>query len=467
MDRLGDWLGGLPPVLVFVVVAALVTAEAAIVAGMVLPSATALIAMGLLANAGVVPVLPAFLVAVGAALLGGTVAYRRASSAPPGRHLARAEKLFARYGGRAIFIGQWIVGARTLMPRLAARHGVPYRRFVLWHAPAATLWALWMVGTSYLAGAGYDVLAARAGRAAGALAALTLIVVGLVLVGRFLGQHPFPVRTPSRTPVRLLDRGRPPIAAAALSLGLLTLLAVLIVEVIPPVVRFSGLAAADPSIAEWARGQWTSDGYLFALRTATTVLPDVLITFAVPVAVLRWWWSRRPRGAAGPGASRPGLFPGGLFEALGPVLPALVFAGALSLVSTPGWRAADRIVLPGPADFDGPLPMDAAASALAGMSAGATAQVAAAAGLLAWLLTHGLRWKWRVAVWTGAGVLVATCAGSWVYLGWSRTSETVAAIALGVAWAALNAAIWAARSRRPLPPPPPGAPARELAGAAA
>ncbi len=120
-------------------------AEAAIVAGMVLPSATALIAMGLLANAGVVPAVPAFLVAVGAALLGGNLAYLRASSSAPGpsaKHLARAEKLFARYGGRAIFLGQWIVGARTLMPRLAGRNGVPHKRFALWHSPAATLWAL-------------------------------------------------------------------------------------------------------------------------------------------------------------------------------------------------------------------------------------------------------------------------------------------------------------------------------------
>ncbi len=313
-----------------------------------------------------------------------------------------------------------------------------------------------MVGASYLAGAGYDVLAAHAGRAAGALAALTLIIVGLVLAGRWLGQHPLRVRTWSRSvrrlaPFQLLGSGWHPVVSAALSLGVLTVLAVLLVEVIPPVVRFSGLAEADEAIAGWARSQWTSDGYLFALQTATTVLPEVLIALAVPVALLRWW-RRRPR-----------FLRGGLFEALGPVLPAAVLAAALSLVATPGWRAADQIVLPGPADFDGPPPADLAAGALAGMSAGATAQVAAAAGLLAWLLSHGLPWKWRVTVWTGAGVVVALCAGSWVYLGWSRTSETVAAVALGAAWAALNSAIWSARSRRPSVPPSAAEPARELA----
>ncbi len=61
-------------------------------------------------------------------------------------------------------IGVWIaaVGARTLVPRLAGMNGVPYRRFAAWHTPAAVGWSLWLVVGSYLAGASYDVLAARA-----------------------------------------------------------------------------------------------------------------------------------------------------------------------------------------------------------------------------------------------------------------------------------------------------------------
>jgi membrane protein DedA with SNARE-associated domain len=454
VDWLGEVLGGLPPVLVFAVVAALVVGEAALVAGVVLPSATALVAMGLLANAGVVPVAPALLIAVGAALLGGNIGYRRASrgdAATAGKHWARAERIFARHGGRAIFLGQWVVGARTLMPRLAGRNGVPRKQFALWHTPSAALWALWMVGASYLAGAGYDVLAARAGRAAGALAALTMIVLGLMLAGRWLGQNPLTVRTWGRflhrlAPLRGLGTRWHPAVSTALSLALLTVLAVLLVEVIPPVVRFSGLAEADESIAGWARSQWTSDGYLFALLTATSVAPEVLIALAVPVALLRRWWLRRLRSgpAIGAGPARPRRVAAGLLEALGPVLPAVVLATVLSTVTVPGWRATDDLVFPPAAEFDGWVPPDAA-SVLAAMSATATAQVAAAAGLLAWLLSHRLPWKWQVTVWTAAAVLVAVCAGSWIYLGWSRTSETVAAVALGAAWAALNAAVWSAR----------------------
>ncbi|MEU4420201.1 DedA family protein [Actinoplanes sp. NPDC024001] len=441
----------------YLVVGALVTAEVALVAGLVLPAATALVAMGLLANAGIVPLAPALAVATGAALLGGNLAYRfgtrRVVTAPRGRGWDRAERLFAKHGGRAIFLGQWVVGARTLMPRLAARSRVPHRRFAAWHTPAAILWAWWMVGASYAAGASYDLLAARAGRAAGALAALTLLLLGLILAGRWFGRHPDPVRGFARSlrgipPLRVIAEGWPPrmwhpAAAAGLSLGLLTTLAVLLVAAIPPVVRFSGLAATDETVADWARSQWTSDGYLFALQSATTLVPEVLIAVAVLVSLARWWAHRIGFG------SRENQ--GRLVEALGPVLPAVILAAVLAMAVPPGWRAAETLVFPAPAEFDGPVPLDAAAMALATMSAGQTAQVAAAAGLLAWLVARGLPWRWQVAVWTVAAIGTVVCAGSWIYLGWSRTSETVAALMLGAAWAAVNAAVWSGREDRRRP----------------
>ncbi|BBH68825.1 hypothetical protein ACTI_55100 [Actinoplanes sp. OR16] len=433
-----ELLGGLPPIAVYLVVAALVTLESALLAGVVLPSATALIAMGLLANAGVVPVVPAFLVAVASAVLGGNLAYRHGSFPRIGRHAQRTEKLFARHGGRAIFVGQWVVGARTLMPRLAARSNVPRRRFLAWHTPAAILWAAWMVGASYAAGASYDILAARAGRAAGALAALTVLILGLILAGRWLGQNPDPVRATalwlrSHAPFRRLTiRTSHPVPPTALSLAALIGLAVLLVVAVPALVRFSGLAATDDAIAAWMRGQWTSDGYLFALETATTIVPEILIAVAVAVSLVRALFStRQPRRVLG--------------ETLGPVLPAVILAVALGTAMLPGWQAVDAVVFPAPDEFGGLLPHDAPAIALATMSAGQTAQVAAAAGLLAWLIARGLPWKWKVTVWTTAATLVTLCAGSWIYLGWSRTSETVAAVALGAAWAALNAAIWSQR----------------------
>ncbi|MBB2946904.1 undecaprenyl-diphosphatase [Actinoplanes lutulentus] len=436
-----DLLGGLPPIAVYLVVFALVTCETAVLAGLVLPSATALIAMGLLANAGVVPLLPALAVAVTAAILGGNIAFRFGSFLGLGRHAERTERLFAKHGGRAVFFGQWVVGARTLMPRLAARNGVPRNRFLAWHTPAASLWALWMVGASYAAGASYDVLAARAGRATGALAALTVLILGLILAGRWIGQNPDPVRAIGLAlrnfrPFRDFPGFRPhPLAMASLSLGFLVSTAALLVVIVPAMVRFSGLAAVDEAVAGWARGQWTSDGYLFALETATAVVPEVLIAVAVVVSLARSFL--RARGVRA-----------WLMEALGPVLPAVIFAVVLTQAFPAGWQAAETLVFPTVDEFDGWVPVDAAAMALATMSAGQTAQVAAASGLLAWLVARGLPWKWQAAVWTSAGTLAVLCAGSWVYLGWSRISETVAAVMLGAAWAALNAAMWSGRTSR-------------------
>jgi undecaprenyl-diphosphatase len=84
---LNDLLGGLPPILVYVVVGVLVAAESAIVAGLVLPAATALIALGLLANAGTVPIGPALVVGIAAGVIGGTAAFH--SWRGPGPKLRR------------------------------------------------------------------------------------------------------------------------------------------------------------------------------------------------------------------------------------------------------------------------------------------------------------------------------------------------------------------------------------------
>jgi undecaprenyl-diphosphatase len=300
-------------------------------------------------------------------------------------------------------------------------NGVSYRRFALWHTPAAVLWALWMVGASYLAGASYDLLVARAGRAGGAGALQVAQIVVLVMVGRWWGHHPRPFRALPG-----------PATELGLGVALLFGLAALLLVVVPVVVRFSGLADADTAVTTWARGQWTSDGYLFALDTATFADPAVLFAIAAAVSLGRWWLRRRL------GARE------GLITAVGPVLPIAVLAAAFALSTPPAWeswRAPSSVVFPAASEFDGYIPFDLAGP-MATMAAGHTAQLAGAVGLLGWMLTARLPWKWRVTVWTAAAIYVVVFAGSWVYLGWSRTSETVAAVLIGATWAALNAAIW-------------------------
>nr|WP_296069716.1 DedA family protein [uncultured Actinoplanes sp.] len=417
-----ELLSGLPPVLVYAVVGVLVTAESAFVAGLVLPAATALIALGLLAHAGMVAIVPAMLTGIVAAWLGGTLAYVSGKRRGPRlrtRHPSRwerADRLFARHGGRAIFVGQWVVGARTLVPRLAGINALPYGRFARRQTPAAVLWALWMVGASYLAGASYDVLAAKAGHAGGALLTLAAMVAAMVLAGRWFGRHPGGW------------------SALALSMAALVGLAMVLVFVVPPVVRFSGLAAADAAVTGWARSEWTSDGYLFALSVASLLHGSHLVVAASLVSLGGWWLSRRR-----------GRWDGaGVLLALGPVLPVAV----LNLVlRREGWAAPEALVFPSLAEFDGDLPAEAG-HVLAQVAGGSVAQLAAVVGLLVWLLSRRLTPSWRAVLWCAAGTLVAVSAGSWVYLGWSRLSETIAALLLGLAWAAMNAAIWSGRLDR-------------------
>jgi len=487
MDLINNLLGGLPPVLVCLVVGALVTAEVAVTAGLVLPSATALIALGLLANAGTVGIGPALGTAVGAAWLGGTIAYHSGRRLGPGarttrmgrrigpKRWERADRLFSRYGGRAVLLGQWVVVARTLVPRLAGMNGVPYRRFAASHTPTAALWATWMVGASYLLGASYDRLASRVGHASGALAALAGMIIVLVLAGRWIGRHPDPVRAfgalllrlaPARALVRRGASGpawrrraerRHPVlglgADLARSVVPLSLVAALLVVVTPTVVRFSGLDAVDATVAGWARTEWTSDGYLFALSTANSAQPAIFLAAAALVSLVPWWWSWRRQGR------RPHRYDViDVLRALGPVLPLVVFAVTLDWLvpavqqdrafAPDGWRAPASVAFPSLTEFGGDLPTADALGALAGYAATETAQLAAAVGLLTWLLVRRLPWGLRVTGWTTAAVYVSVCAGSWTYLGWSRTSETVAALVLGAAWTALNAAIW---STRPTP----------------
>ncbi|GAB2611510.1 hypothetical protein Aab01nite_66830 [Paractinoplanes abujensis] len=424
------FLDALPAGLALAVVAALVAAEAAFLAGLVLPSATALVALGLLANEQVVGIVPAALVAVAAALIGGTGGYVAGRRRGPRsrwvreRHWQRAERIFERYGGRSVFFGQWVAGARTLVPRLAGMNGVPYRKFVAFHTPAAAGWSLWLVLGSYLAGASYDVLAARAGRAGGALAVLTALLVALVLAGRWLGTHP--MRVPD-WPV-LIGNGA---ARVLTSLSALVLCALLLIFVMPLIVELSGLSAADDAVAAWARGQWTSDGYRFALELATTVSPEILLGVAAVIALARAWWRRT-----------------GLVDGLAPLLPLAVLTLVLLIAVPPSWQGPPDVFFPSAAEYEGPLPLTAAAPALAALASTQTAQLAAVVGLLTWVSTRRLPWPQRVAGGTLAAAGVVLCAGSWVYLGWSHLSETIAAVLLGGAWAVLNAAIWASRTPR-------------------
>ncbi|UJW36792.1 DedA family protein [Saccharothrix sp. AJ9571] len=160
MDGLLRSLLDLPPPLIYLVCGLLITAETALLPGIVLPTLSTLLLMGGLAEQGTLNLPLALAVAVTAAVLGDQLAYLegrrwgpRLRSSRFGRRVGdarwnRAESFNARYGLPGVIAGRFLAGVRTVVPRVAGSTAMPYRRFSAGSACAAVVWA----GAEILAG---------------------------------------------------------------------------------------------------------------------------------------------------------------------------------------------------------------------------------------------------------------------------------------------------------------------------
>jgi membrane protein DedA with SNARE-associated domain len=179
---LADLLVGLPGPLLVLAIGLLVVAEAALVIGVVLPGSSALLTLGVFTHSGLVPLWVALAVGTVAALAGSNLSFAAGRCRPgalssrwlTGTKGQRARAVLSRFGGSAVLIGQWVVGARTLTPRFAAAAGLPYRRFLPWNLPSAAIWGLVWVAVGYGASEAYERWSWLA------------VVVGVVLVGGLL-----------------------------------------------------------------------------------------------------------------------------------------------------------------------------------------------------------------------------------------------------------------------------------------
>ncbi|MEU1841018.1 DedA family protein [Micromonospora chersina] len=164
LDSLVDRFDTLPPGLLLLVAAAVLAAEVGLLAGLVLPAATTMLTVGLLARAGRVDLGVALAVTTAAAFAGDQLGYLegrllgpRLRRGPVGRWVGerrwrRAEALVASRGGTAVLLGRWTAFARTLVPRVAGAAGLPYRRFVLFDGVAVAVWVPGTVLAGWAAG---------------------------------------------------------------------------------------------------------------------------------------------------------------------------------------------------------------------------------------------------------------------------------------------------------------------------
>ncbi|MEV1329994.1 VTT domain-containing protein [Micromonospora costi] len=448
-------LQGLPSLLIYLVAAVIVAGETAVIFGLLVPGEATLLLVGFLAYAGTLRLGPTLVVMIAAAVTGDTLAFRAGRRYGPrlrasglGHRVGperwqRADRLLGRLGGRGVFTARWIAFARTLVPRLAGAAGMPYRRFAPWNLAGVATWVGGSVLVGYLAGESYETVSHMLGQATGAVLVLLVALVAVVLIGRWLGRNPDPVRAllsraTALPPVRWLA-GRYGVLFFLLTmrigpgwtllLNLVTGLALLFVagfafaELLGLVVRHSGLALVDGAIADWFTARRTPDAVDAVHASVSALRAPVLIGLVAVVAAVLAWRSR---------SWRADLL--GLVGTVGAFVPLVVLAVAADLAGS--GNGPDDVLFPTP-----------------------NAVVTASLCTLAWLLSRGARWPVAVAAWTGAAAGVVYLAGARIYLGLSTASGTVAGVLLGVLWTAVFMVAWATRTRaaggrgRPEPAP--------------
>ncbi len=164
MHVIADWLNGMPPLAVYAVVMLVIGAESM---GIPVPGELTLISASLLAASGLAnPWFVALTASIGA-IAGDSLGYavgrrggrrllerlgRRFPKHFGPAHLARAERIFARYGVWAVFFGRFVALLRILAGPLAGALRVPYPKFLLANASGGIVWASGTTFVVYFAG---------------------------------------------------------------------------------------------------------------------------------------------------------------------------------------------------------------------------------------------------------------------------------------------------------------------------
>jgi membrane protein DedA with SNARE-associated domain len=164
--------------------------------GVPLPGETALIACGVLASQGALSIVAVIAVASAAAIIGDNLGYwvARKGGRPlleryqftrryAQRYLPRAERFFARHGGKAVFFARFVSVLRVTAAWVAGISRMHWARFLAWNAAGGIAWATLVGLVSYYFG---NAAASAIGKyglyAAGG--AFLLAAVGYLLVKR-------------------------------------------------------------------------------------------------------------------------------------------------------------------------------------------------------------------------------------------------------------------------------------------
>lgn len=439
MDRVLSLLADWPPALIYLVTAVVAAAETGTLLGLLVPGEITLLVVGFLCWQGVLRLPVALAAMIVAGLVGDSFGYlhgrrtgHRLRTSRLGRRVserrwARTDALLRRHGGRAVFLCRYLGFARTLAPRLVGMSMLGYRTFLAWDILGVVGCVGGTVLVGYAAGRSYATAAGLFGRATDALLALTVLIVVLVLVGRYLGRNPDPVaalakRIAGWPPLRFVGRayrsgfgwlaarvGTNGAVAVNILGGVLVLLFIgyALTWTVDRLVRHSGLPLVDPPVVEWMKAR--REPRLVVVATdLLSVLRGSYLMILVGLAAAGLSWHYR-----GWRANLVGLLGTG-----GAIVPLALIALATDWerragMAAPAGRLGNQIVV-----------------------------VAASLGMLAWLLSRRFGWICAVASWTIALGIVVLVAAARVYVGWSWPSEAVASTLLGSLWVLVFAVAW-------------------------
>ena len=101
----------------------------------------------------------------------------------------KVEDYFSRHGGKTIFIGRFISLVRAFAPFIAGSSGMRYRAFVPYSILGTGLWASAHILVGYFFSRSIETAAKYAGKGAFLLATLIVVVVGIVVVYRFVREE--------------------------------------------------------------------------------------------------------------------------------------------------------------------------------------------------------------------------------------------------------------------------------------
>jgi membrane protein DedA with SNARE-associated domain len=183
----------LPPWLVFVVVGALVFAEAAVFFGFIFPGETAVILGGVVASGGNVNIVALTSLVVVCAIAGDSVGYWvgrtfgdrvlevRILESRRGA-IDGALELLRRRGGIAVILGRFTAFLRAVTPGLAGASRMHYRTFFIANAIGGVIWGVLFTLLGYFLGNAYH----RAEKYASWVSMTLLIIIVLVATGLFI-----------------------------------------------------------------------------------------------------------------------------------------------------------------------------------------------------------------------------------------------------------------------------------------